>query len=550
MKKIIFLLAIVGMAFIGCDPLEDINNEIDALENPVVGVEEYTLTDEDYETLELEYGNFNSEEEAKEMLPDFIADMFPNWGNGSSVTVNYNLYIGDAEGVSDYTSASTYELSTANYASTGSDVNGFYPDIMATDEIPTFLEEEFTEPEEGQLVLVTYNHYTEVPVVGISEIETFGFNGSLDGFESINVTGDGQVWEAGAYGGAEYAIMSGYDDVSFDNEDWLISPEIDLEDESSVSLQINQAINYADDVSLLSVLISSDYSSGDDVTEATWEIVDFELIPSGDSWDFILSEDYDLSDFEGETVHVALRYISTVDDASTWEVDQLLVKAIGIAGDYDVKGDYFTYTDGSWEAAEGVYYLSSADYNAMGESSNQPGQYDNFSSAVPPSGYVPALLSIKHPYAQEEDELFVVYKYYSSGETQIRGDLYTFTDGVWVPFQTTIATTLQFGFEDGVWVPDNTIRYTLTNPDYEYIHDAFVSDPEYTNIVGTLSEYHNYDYNWTSGQVTTTLLFFLDYLDPNAEEGQKYAITYVMYDYGSNELTETFIKEGGEWIVD
>ena len=74
MKKIIYLLTIVGLLFTGCDPIEDINNEIDGRDNPVVGSADYTLTDEDYEELELGFGSFSSIDDAKTMLPPFLAD--------------------------------------------------------------------------------------------------------------------------------------------------------------------------------------------------------------------------------------------------------------------------------------------------------------------------------------------------------------------------------------------------------------------------------------------------------------------------------------------
>ena len=54
MKKLIYLLAVAGLAFTSCDPLEDVNAQIDAIpDEPNVGAFEYTLTDEDYATLEL-----------------------------------------------------------------------------------------------------------------------------------------------------------------------------------------------------------------------------------------------------------------------------------------------------------------------------------------------------------------------------------------------------------------------------------------------------------------------------------------------------------------
>ena len=44
MKRIIFLLAIIGTIFMGCNPIEDIYNDLDAIESPIAGSDEYTLT--------------------------------------------------------------------------------------------------------------------------------------------------------------------------------------------------------------------------------------------------------------------------------------------------------------------------------------------------------------------------------------------------------------------------------------------------------------------------------------------------------------------------
>ena len=159
-------------------------------------------------------------------------------------------------------------------------------------------------------------------------------------------------------------------------------------------------------------------------------------------------------------------------------------------------------------------------------------------------------MDITFPYGQEEEELFVIYDYYSSSSgAQIRGNLYTVNDGAWAGHESTIATTLQFGFEDGIWVPDNTIRYTLSNDDYEYIGNTLESDPEYTNLVGTLIQYHDYDYNWTQEQIIYSLGVLLDHIDPNAAEGQKYIMNYLLYDNGLAELSAGLIKEGGVWVA-
>ncbi|WP_053992695.1 choice-of-anchor J domain-containing protein [Mangrovimonas sp. TPBH4] len=557
MKKVFYLYAMfLGAIICSCNPMDDLHDE--ARENAAGVVESFdlTLTDDDYDELDLQYGSFNSEDEAREMLPDYLAELYPYLDAGSSVNVFYNLYVGNAEGLEDYTDADVYELTTADYAASGSDAFGYYPNVDATEEIMSVLDSQIESPSEGQIVLVQYRQYLEVPEVGFANLYEYGFNGTLDGFESVNVVGD-QVWEADSFGGVEYAYMSGYDGGSIVNEDWLISPELDLSGESDIRVQINQAINYASDLSLLGVWVTSDYTTGGDVSAATWEMIDFANAPAGNNWDFILSEDYDLSAYDGQTIHIAFKYESTADESASWEIDELLVKSLGVSGDYDSKGEYFVYSEGAWEVMEGVYYLSSVDYNSMGEGSGQPGQYDNFSSSVPADSYIPTFLSIEYPYAQEEEQMFVIYKYYSSsaGAVQIRGNSYTVVEGEWTAYQSTIESSLQFGFDGTEWVPDNTIQYTLTGADYDYIAAAYAAEPGFEAAAGNLANYGNFNRtggstSWSDEMMFTVLTDLLaNVIDPTAEEGQKYVLSYDVYNGSSAIETMSLIKEGGEWVL-
>lgn len=542
MKKIIYLLVLVGAIFTGCNPLEDINSDIDAQENPVVGNAEYTLTADDYETLELGFGSFNSDEEARTLLPDFIADMYPYWGEGSSVLVNYNLYIGAAEGVSDFTGASVYQLTNSDYASTGSDAFGFYPNTDATSQIPDVLAAQIDSPTEGQIVLAKYKQYFEDPIVGLANIVDYNFAGSFEGWSIVEEFGADDAWTSQS----GYVQGNGYFGGQVANIEWLVSPSIDLSGESNLKFQITHALKYAVDTSLLKILVSTDYTG--DTGAATWDEITLATPPGVDTLD--PSEDYDFSAYDGQTINVAFKYESTDTDAGRWRISNMAIKTLGATGATNSKGEYFMYSNGAWEAVEGVYYLSSEDFDSMGEGSGQPGQYNNFSSSISPDNYLPTFMSIKFPYGQEDEELFVIYDYYSSSTgAQIRGNLFTVTEGAWKGHESTIATSLQFGFEDGAWVPDNTIRYTLTNADYEYIGNTLASDPEYTDIVGTLIQYHDYDYNWTQDQIIYSLGVLLESIDPNAEEGQKYIMTYLLYDNGLSELSAGLIKEGGVWIA-
>lgn len=548
MKKAIYLSLFIGYLLTACNPMEDIYNDIDSQPNPIVGNAEYTLTDEDYVALELGYGSFDSEEQAKTLLPDFLSDLYPYWGNGSSVLVGYNLYIGSAEGVSDYTSAGTYELQSDDYPTAES--NAFFPNENPGSYIGGVLGAQIADPTEGQVILVKYDQFVNEPEVGYANIPEFDydFDASFDGWTITDVYGD-QTWTSQA----TYVEGNGFSGGQVANLDWLISPSIDLTSETDIKFQINQAINYAADIGLLKIYASTDYSG--DYATATWDEINLTIAPAGNSNDFILSEEYDFNAYLGQTVNIALKYESTDTDAARWRVDNLAIKRIGITGATTQNQDYYIYSGSSWTKAGGAYYLLAADYDSMGTGSGQPGQYNNFSSTAAPEDYLPTFLSIKYPYAQEGDDMIVVYNYYNGTETQTRGNLYTFTNGVWEPHQSTVAATLQFGHDGTHWVPDNTIRHTLTGSDYNAIASHFLTVEGFENAAASMGNYGNLDRRpgnaayWSDEMIVEAMGYLLNtVVDPGAAEGQKYTLTFAIYN-GTN-TTEDFklIKTDGEWV--
>ena len=544
MKRIIYCLAILGITFVGCNPMDDIYNGLDSTADPIVGSDTYTLTSDDYAELELGYGSFSSIEDAKTMLPSFLADKYPFWGEGSSVVVGYQLYIGSAEGVSDFTGSDIYEFTNSDYATAGSDAFGFYPDVNATSAIPAILDAQVSSPTEGQLVLAKYDQYTEVPVVGLADLVSYNFAGSMEGWSVEEEYGADEVWTSQT----GYVQGNSYFGGQVANTEWLVSPSIDLSGESDLKFQITQELDYAGDPSLLKIMVSTDYSG--DVLAATWDEI---MLANPATGDMAPSEDYDFSAYDDQIINVAFRYESSDTDAGRWRIESLAIKTLGATGDTNSKGEYFMYSGSAWEAVEGVYYLSSADFDSMGEGSGQPGQYNNFGSSIPPDNYLPTFLSLNFPYGQEEEELFVIYDYYSSSSgAQMRGNLYTMTDGEWMGHESTISTTLQFGFEDGVWVPDNTIRYTLTSDDYAAIVSALAGD--YPEATSSMENYGNMDRRpgnaaeWTDPMVLDAINVVLDMVDSSAAEEQKYIVTIEVYN-GSN-TTEDFyvIKTDGAWV--
>jgi hypothetical protein len=551
MKKVIYLFALVAAIFTGCNPLEDINAEIDALpDEPNIGAFEYTLIDADYDRFDLSFGNFGSEQQAKDSIPFLLNDLYPLYGEGSSVLVNYDLFVGQAEGVSDYTGATTYQLTNDDYAVTGSDAFGFYPDVDATNEIPAVLDTQISDPVDGQIVLATYKQYFENPVVGLANVYQATFPDDYDNFELISVSGPDELgWTVGAAN----VQGSAFDGAANALEEWLISPEINLIGESGLSFQITQEIDFLGDDALIDILISTDYSTGGDVMAATWIAIPFDKTIYGS---LTTSEDFDFSAYEGETVHVGLKYSSTDNDSPRWRVQDFAVRTIGVTGATNSKGEYFVYGGGSWEESEDVYYLSNSDYDSMGEGSGQPGAFNNFSSSTPADNYIPTFLGITYPFAQEEDQIFVIYKYFSSNSgAGIRGNSYMYMNGAWVPSQSVISTSLQFGFSDGEWVPDNTVRYMITAGDFDYITANYAATDGFVDAVSSMSNFGNFDRRpsnaayWSNDMILTVFADLLDnVIAPGAADEQKYVMSVDIYDGSSGVEDFRLIKLAGEWI--
>lgn len=544
MKKIVYLLTVVGLLFIGCNPIEDINNAIDAQDNPIIGSADYTLTDEDYEELDLGFGSFSSIDDAKTMLPPFLADKYPFWGEGSAVNVGYNLYQGSAEGVSDFTGSDIYQLTNSDYASAGSDAFGFYPNTNATSKIPDVLASQIASPTEGQVVLAKYKQYFEDPIVGLANIVDYNFAGSFEGWSIAEESGADDVWtsETG------YVQGNGYFGGQFANEEWLVSPSIDLSSDDNLKFQITHELDYAGDASLLKILVSTDYAG--DVLTATWDEITLANPATGD---MAPSEDYDFSAYDGMTINVAFKYESTDSDAGRWRVSNMAIKTLGATGDTNSKGEYFMYSGGTWEAVDGVYFLSSADFDSMGEGSGQPGQYNNFSSSVRPENYLPAFMGITFPYGQEEDELFIIYDYYSSSSgAQRRGNQYTVVEGVWDGYESTIATTLQFGHDGNTWVPDNTIRYTFSGLDVAFISDAFITI--YPGPADNVGFYGSFDRRtsssnyWSDEMLLEAFNALLENGNFVTDEEQKYVLTYIIYNGATTDESMSLIKLDGVWV--
>jgi hypothetical protein len=151
------------------------------------------------------------------------------------------------------------------------------------------------------------------------------FANGITAWNAYSVVGT-QVWAQASFGNpAPCALMNGYSAGNRANEDWLISPVLNLTGYTSASLKFDSAYNYAG--APIQVMVSNNYTGTGNPNSATWTTLNPVL--SGGSFAWANSGVLSLNAFAGNsTVYVAFKYISTTAAASSWEIDNVKVTGI------------------------------------------------------------------------------------------------------------------------------------------------------------------------------------------------------------------------------
>ncbi|MCB0642855.1 MAG: choice-of-anchor J domain-containing protein [Phaeodactylibacter sp.] len=162
------------------------------------------------------------------------------------------------------------------------------------------------------------------PLSGQVVLHEEAFDGSLGSWTSYNALGP-QTWQAESYQDREYAYINGYSGGAIDNEDWLISPAVNLDEYDDEVLSFENAANFdGPDVQLVYAL---DYDGVSDPTATTWYSLSDQINLSPGDYEFVESE-VDLSSIAGSSVHFAFVYqSSTGDGARSVEIDNFMVQA-------------------------------------------------------------------------------------------------------------------------------------------------------------------------------------------------------------------------------
>jgi len=157
MKKIIYILVILGIGLVSCErSLDDTFDELE-LDRTVSGDIQITLTEEDYTGkiedggLDLRFPNFNSVDQAKQLIAGLLADRYPVLKDESTALVTYALFAPERR-----------EKSLIVYEVTNDDYDALelrFPNFSRDSHIEDFLELKYPSPSDRTLLSLTYDYF-------------------------------------------------------------------------------------------------------------------------------------------------------------------------------------------------------------------------------------------------------------------------------------------------------------------------------------------------------------------------------------------------------
>ena len=549
MKKIFYLFAIITLVFTSCEPLEDVYNA-NPLDNNILAVEAYTFITEDYELYKTELNDeefFESQDQADLLIPGFLITKFPVYGEGSLVNVNYNLF-----------DETVLEMTTTSET------------LSNIIDIDAFLSSNMESASNGTFVGLTYN------------AEVLGYELTDNDFVTI----EGALGSKYPQATASASRFGNFERRELNNAFWSDNMIVEA----------------------LTILLASDYNTGQ-VLAVSFPIYDgssgsesFTLQHNGYSFlkldaqviavtgtDYTLTEaDYDaiatglIAEYPVPAANLeSFKNFNRLESSDNFWNDEMLVEAFNLVlptiateGDiyavsYDVyNGNRATETmtliytagayaqnvtvvevstviaknDGDWEFP---YAFTKSDYYSLGFADDR----SNFSNSN--IYMLDIFLEDIFPFAQAGDVATVQYKFYS-GSTSTKYGKSIFDGNNWKLTTDIIETSFQYGIEDGIWIPDNTISYTFLAADIDLISNYFISIyPGPADNVGFFGSFDRRDSSgnfWNDEMLLEAFNVLLDTRNPNAEEGQKYALTFVVYTGSTGSETKKVVKENGIWV--
>ena len=147
------------------------------------------------------------------------------------------------------------------------------------------------------------------------------FSASFGTYTTFNVLGP-QTWTIDY----QTAVMKGkVENVFYENEDWLISSPVQITDVEHAKAVVNYVAQYEGPQNDVTIQISTDYVYEDDPTEAIWEQLST-TFPNTSGWNDFKNVEISLDDYIGETVTVAIKFVSSATQSRTIEIKSITVQ--------------------------------------------------------------------------------------------------------------------------------------------------------------------------------------------------------------------------------
>ena len=162
--------------------------------------------------------------------------------------------------------------------------------------------------------------------------ETLTTQASFNTFSAYSVTGDQEWYQNNSH--LDYgAVMSGFaNNTSYANEDWFISPVIDLSASTNPILTFDHARGPQDSMNVgveegyYTVWVTNDYPDGADPSQERWVELPILNQPTV-KWQFVSAGDLVIpAEFKTATCRIAFRYLSVDGASATWEIKNVVVK--------------------------------------------------------------------------------------------------------------------------------------------------------------------------------------------------------------------------------
>ena len=135
-----------------------------------------------------------------------------------------------------------------------------------------------------------------------------------------------QSWEIDFQTAKMTGHVGGNPGENYANEDWLISSPVAITGVSDAKMTMSYIGRYFNNINEeVTIWASTNYTWGSDPNMATWNQVPASLV-EGSNWNDFITTEIALTDYVGQTVTFAVKYLSTDSKAGTMEVQSITIE--------------------------------------------------------------------------------------------------------------------------------------------------------------------------------------------------------------------------------